>query len=1004
MAKKVKFCGASIISPAFAVAEIKNRKVIKLPDQETLPQQQAHPPDIQQADAPKNAKVFGLTKLGFSSFDALIQESAQELNVEYELLFSNMLGTQHGYMKVVGGKVAKTLPLIEFSVQSSVPVIRDGIKLGYIVKHFKRSTAKMVEEFICIDCIKKHKCCENFGLPPQGKKKLDDLCERMVESLIIEKADLEKPIEVGSKQGWRMISENYGLWESRGRYPSVIRSVISDSINLRETPRTRTKIYTADKDQRWKFNDIFTSYPDLKTPFLLRESTYFLTFANKFGVHWDQIIEIKPNDRAAISMLTALFDNVSYGRGHILALSNGKGIVRAGETLNDAVLLISDDSKADEERKRDSGISELHKKVLDARGEFLQIPILLSGYASSQLRPDLYCDFSGLNGGYAISPAVLCEVLEYHDHNMLTKIENRFSDFLEVYNRHMGEVSLYTPHFIPPQRRNIYYVLLATLRAYDEYFGEFFGDETENHIIELLSSYNEVGSSNDELLLTLFGNCINEEIGSGRFNYIKRTKFIVIDQGNNSVIVDEDYVYFETDIIGELARSKLKLHSVNSLTDALKANECLTINDKNSKCYRFHVQNTDGESYMLYTYGISKKLINAENRKRLDLADYQKFLLEYIELEHDGLLPLGITIDGRYVGKDIFFGNKSNDHIFITGQSGKGKSFCATNLLPLLAMLGSRMLVCDVSDSFTRDEVLRALPEEVVNALFEFIEVAAGKRKLPINPLFIGDCSGLPAKKRRIVGFIKAIAGKLDKDENRTLTGIISDMLKRQSNVASVTTEMLRNALKRGGKVGNHIYSLISSTLDDIDNIGFEEQGWGEFFENTKKIPVLSFGNESGDNVHSLLDAMIASAFEWQRDHDTSPLTVVVDEIKDQNFAEGSPLHTILTQGRKIHTKFIGMTQHYISTSSHAIDVVKEAGIKIFFKPSKSLDRIAAELRYKNPADAGFGSMGIGDIILSAELFNKEDGVNEPIVIHAKAIKFVETPLYKRFKSEYHLT
>lgn len=230
---------------------------------------------------------------------------------------------------------------------------------------------------------------------------------------------------------------------------------------------------------------------------------------------------------------------------------------------------------------------------------------------------------------------------------------------------------------------------------------------------------------------------------------------------------------------------------------------------------------------------------------------------------------------------------------------------------------------------------------------------------------------------------------------------IISEMLKKYPNITSVTTEMLRKALKRGGKIGNYVYSLISSTLDDIDNIGVEEQGWEKFFEKTKKIPVVSFGNESGDNVHSLIDAMISSAFEWQRDHDTAPLTVVVDEIKDQNFAEGSPLHTILTQGRKFHTKFIGMTQQYISTSSHAIDVVKEAGIKIFFKPAKSLDRIATELGYKNAADAGFGSMGIGDIILCAELYNKEDGVNEPVVIHAKAIKFIDTPLYEKFKKEY---
>ena len=975
-----------------------------MPVERLLPQQQAHPPDVQKADAPQNAQVFGITKLGFASMDELIKKSAQELGVEYELFVSNSLGTQHGYMKVVNGKIVKTLPLIEFSVLSAVAVIQGKTKIGYIVKHFKNVITTTQEEFVPIAVLEKRKLCKYLNLPPQSGKRKDDLCERLVETLVLEKADTEKAIYVGFKQGWEFLSADLGRWQSRDRYPPILYESISESINSRALPRIRTRIYTDDKSQGWKFNDIFNTYPNLKIPFLIRTASYMQTFASKFGVYCDQIIVTKPTDRADISLLTAIYDNVSYGRGRLLTLSNCKGIEKAGDILNDAVLLISDDTKADEEGKREKGVDALHKRVLNASGEFLQIPVILSGYASSQLKHELFCEISMLDGAYAISPAVLTELLEHHDAVMLSEIEKRFSAFLEVFNRHMRDISCQTPYFIPAQRRNLYYILLTTLRAYDEFFGVFFDEETELRLVDILSSYNEVGSSNDELLLTLFGNCLNEEIGNGRYRFIRRTKYIVIDTGKYTVIVDDDYIYYETEVIKELALCKMKLHGVNSLTDALKANECLNINDHNSKCYRFHVQNSNGEPYMLYTYGISKQLINAENRKRLELADYQKYLLEYGELSQNELLPLGIAADGRYVGKDISFGNKSNDHILITGQSGKGKSFCATNLLPLLAMLGSRMLVCDVSDSFTCNEVLRALPTDVVDALFEFIEVAAGKRKLPINPLFIGDCPGLPAKKRRIVGFIKAIAGKLDKEETRELTGIVSEMLKRYPKESSVTTDMIRNTLKRGGKTGRHVFSLISSTLDDIDTIGFEERGWAEFFEKAKKILVLSFGNESGDNVHSLLDAMISSVFEWQRDHDTAPLTVVVDEIKDQNFTEGSPLHTILTQGRKFNTKFVGMTTEYISTGSHNIDVVKESGIKVFFKPAKSLDRIATELGYKNLADAGFGSMGIGDFILSCDAFNKVDGVNEELVIHCKTIKFVDTPLYKRFKTEYHLT
>ncbi len=966
-----------------------------------LPQQQAHPPDVQQADAPHNAQCFGITRLGFTSFDELIKKSVQDYGVEYEIFFSNSLGTQHGYMKVVNGKVVKTIPVIEFSVETVKLVMHDGAKLGYIVKHYRGTKDNMGEDFIPITVIEKRKLCKHLKLPPQVGKAKDDLCERLVQMLILEKSAAEKPIEVGSKQGWNIVAGIHAYWESRWEYPSILHNVIPESIACRETAKCRMGIYNGTYGHSKKFHDIFRMWPELKIHFLIRLASYNLTFAGKYGIIFDQIIAVNLTDTADNSLLTALYDNVTYGRGKVSLLSKTKEIEKAKELLNDAILLAVDDTMPDEIKAREGSINVLHSIALDSKRDCKSVPVVLSSYAAGQMRPELYCDFSNLNGAYDISPAVLTELLEGFDVEYIARIKRHFAEYRETFDRNIKEISAKTPYMIPAHRRNVYYILIATLRTYDEHFGVFFDEETELRLVDILSAYDEVGSSNDELLLTLFGKYLNEEIGNVRFKIIKRIKYIVFDEGTNTVIVDDNNIYIETSVIKELALSKMKLHSVNMLTEILKAYACLAINDHNSKCYRFHVQNSDGEPYMLYTYGVSKQLINAENRKRLELADYQKHLLEYGELSQNELLPLGITADGRYVGKDISFGNKSNDHIFITGQSGKGKSFCATNLLPLLAMLGSRMLVCDVSNSFTCNEVLRALPTDVVDAMFEFIEVAASKRKLPTNPLFIGDCPGLPAKKRRIVGFIKAIAGKLDKDETRTLTGIISDMLKRNPKVSSLTTDMIRNVLKRGGKTGNHVFSLISSTLDDIDIIGFEECGWAEFFEKSKKIPVISFGNESGDKIHSLLDALISSAFEWQRDHDSAPLSIVIDEIKDQNFAEESPLHTILTQGRKFHTRFIGMTQHYVSTTSHAIDVVKEAGIKIFFRPSKSLDRIATELGYRNPADAGFGSMGIGDIILCAELFNKEDRVNEPVVIHAKAIKFIDTPLYEKFKKEY---
>lgn len=950
----------------------------------------------------KGVKTFGITRYNFNSFDELINTSADRYNVEFEVFISNSHGTQHGYMKVLGGKVIKTIPLLELNMIASHPVFKNEAVIGYLTESSKNTITNTTKQFISKEDISKMRLRQRFNIPSLGSKTKDILCEHLLQSLILDKADFHNAIEVGASQGWNIRSSSNIEWESRSKYHAALSGIIPDSILYRETAICRTGVYKTPEDYKRKFEAFFNTWPEFKFPLLLRVSSLMLTFASKYNICFNQIMCFITNNMVDSAIYSALFDNIKYGRGEQLVLSDAKEIVYASSLINDGILFVTDDTKADECKKRDDGLSVLQRICLNKKAG--QIPILVSNYSASQLRPDLMCVCSIFNRTYDISPSCLREVLEWFEERLITNISKNYIDFITSFNNNAKEVSTKTPARIPVQRLNIYYMLISVLRTYDEVFEVLFDDKTENIVLSILENYNQRPDDLFEKLVTDFSNVINEEIRTGCFHYIQRTKYIIFDKNTNTVLVDDDYIYLETSVVKELIRKKLDyVRDPNCVTTALFFFNNLKVNDHNSKCYRFHVQNSNGESYILYTYGISKKLINAENRKRLELADCQKYLLDYIELSENIILPLGITADGRYVGKDISFSYKSNDHVIITGQSGKGKSFYATNLLPSLAMLGSRMLVFDVSDSFTREEVLRSLPTEVTDVMFDFIEVATVKRKLPINPLFIGDCPGLPAKKRRIVGFIKAIAGKLDKVETRYLTGFISDMLKRYPKVTSVTTDMVRNVLKRSGKVGNHVYSLISSTLDDIDKINFEEQGWTEFFEKAKRIPVISFGNETGDNVHSLLDAIISSLFEWQRDHDTAPLSIVVDEIKDQNFAEGSPLHTILTQGRKFHTKFIGMTQQYISTSSHAIDVVKEAGIKVFFVPAKSLDRIATELGYKNAADAGFGSMGIGDIILCAELYNKEDGVNEPVVLHAKAIKFINTPLYTKFKKEYDI-
>ncbi|MBQ9907053.1 MAG: hypothetical protein IJM46_09815 [Oscillospiraceae bacterium] len=994
-----------------------------MPTANMLPPQKAPPRERSVDISISNAKLFDINKFNFANFDDLLKQTGDKTGLEFDLFIANSLETQWGYLHIVDGKPQKLVPLLEINVISVTPVNPNGLNAdGYIVNYCLSIIKEVTEIYIPSKAVSRTVLLEFFSLPPQGSKKKDDLCNRLLKHLILKKAldsDPSNYIEIGTVQGWRIKSPNTAIFEAKNNYPEVLYPILPKSILHCEKAVIRVNKPQYHAYVQESVNAFFKSNIEMKALDLLRIASYNSTFAHRCGVDFDLLPNAIPNDSVTPAMIVAVVQNNGIRSGDLLTLGgNIRNLKERIAEFNDTLLAVIDDTKLDEKKRRRNGIAAVENAILSHTEENRFVPLIISGYADQEILPDLCCPLK-LNDLHSIfEPNHITRLLEWKDATYITEIEGHFQEYYDLYCKNHGVVSSSVPPCIPPCRRSAYICLITAARTYDQFMEPLFGKETEHFVADWLSNAADRSTPVNEELVRRFARCLNQEIQSGRYHFITRTKYIIFDRHTNSVIIDDDHVYIETDVVEELAVNKLELRNVNALTDALKKDESLTINDHHSNCYRLKVQNSEGVPDWLYTYGISKQLISKENRRRLDCTDQYQFLLTYDELVASGILPLGRIFDGLYVGRDVSYLKKGNDSIFITGDTGKGKTFCAINLLPSFAMLGFRMLVFDVSGSFTREEVLglnadeehRPLTEDVVNALFEFIEVGEPdeeakqpdrKAKLPVNPLYIGDCTGISDKKRHLVSFIRAAAGQLDKGDERIVTGLISTMLQKHRTLTSVPVQLLRDTLKRGGKEGWRVHKLICSVLDDLEVIGCCEQSWGEFFEHSKKIPVISLGHEESDSVHPLLDVLLASAFEWQRDHKSIPMLITLDEIKRQSFADGCPLHTIITQGRKYGCRLLGITQEYVSRDSHAIDIMREAGIKLFFDPANGHDKIAAELGYKSAAQAKFCSWPRYSFMLKCGLYNKVDGTNDPTVISCETLKFEDTPLYEKFLREY---
>lgn len=382
--------------------------------------------------------------------------------------------------------------------------------------------------------------------------------------------------------------------------------MIPNGILVRERPKIRHQSDGHRRKCQEEFNSFFGENTWYKTMYLLRISSYNLTFSHELRADFNQIINISPSETVTSSMLIAILKNDCFISNDVLTLGGKtKSIEKCIAQRNDGILLVVDETKADEAERRRGNIELLESTAISEAKDTHFITAIISKYAAHQIRTDFCCSLSIGDFICNLEPNYVKYILEWNDANFLSKIEENFQDFSEVYRQKFTEVSLTIPASIPPNRRQAYIILVTAARTYDEFYDYFFEKKVERFIVDWLSDYNEIGSCIDDEILKDFGICLNQEISNGIFHYIKRTKYIVFNKETNSAIVDENCIYIETANIKDLVKNKMKcIHSVDSLTDILKESGYLEINDRNSKCYRFQVQNSDGEPYKLYTYGI----------------------------------------------------------------------------------------------------------------------------------------------------------------------------------------------------------------------------------------------------------------------------------------------------------------------------------------------------------------------------------------------------------------
>lgn len=830
------------------------------------------------------------------------------------------------------------------------------------------------------------------------------LCHMLSQHLINPKSDsLEY---YGYKQGFSKNLNGQMRFNPASLFPVEILKYMPKSFTARQYPRAISVI--GGEDMTTKLAPMFAGQKALQLLLLFRAASWHQTFFAKKNVYADNTLIVKSSATIPGNLPVALLKNTCYDSRDVPPIGpNIKPLRFDLESVNDGMVVAIDVFAADQVKKAEKGYDLI---INDASGAgrddeaVHHITALVSGYADLYFPRDKCCVFDFGDTAVEYSVESYKTALTKFDlyHVLRTESGCINGNFIKVFNGYIDEIRKNIPCSIPSSKSNIYIMLITALRIYNEWYSPLFCPEIEQYIADWLSSQAQDRQPLNNLICSEYGKILNRRLADGYYRLILKEETTQIDKGSHTIVVDRDErrIYVVTADSFDIAKNEMtSVADTDSLTAALYSGGYLPHNAKDEKSIRIAAITSDGIPYPLYVHAISYKLLTQENKQRLELLDKEANLFKYEEIPSEGFLPFIKTVDGRFAGKMLRYAAEESNIYFGTGRTGSGKSWAIAQILPMLLMLGHVVVVFDVSNSFTKEKLLKMLPAEVVEKLFQFINVGAGKDPVPVDLGSLRGCESLPDKKRAIYSVLRAATGSIDKSISRKLKGFLSDYL--TDIEYSVDLNELCFELEKAGPFGADVSDRIESVLADLREVGSEEQTWDDLFLQGRKIIVIDLGNEVGESTHQLLDMMVGSLFNWQMSHDSGFLSIAIDELIDQDFSTGSPLQTIVKQGRKIHTALIGATQDYYNQGSSHLDAMKQANIKSFCRPGKSEDRVAQKLGYSSAADAGFNTFKAGDTIDEFDGYNKETGENEPITLKGRVVDFVETPLYDKFKELY---
>ncbi|MGN1318212.1 MAG: ATP-binding protein [Lachnospirales bacterium] len=301
------------------------------------------------------------------------------------------------------------------------------------------------------------------------------------------------------------------------------------------------------------------------------------------------------------------------------------------------------------------------------------------------------------------------------------------------------------------------------------------------------------------------------------------------------------------------------------------------------------------------------------------------------------------TIIGKTATKKLkhLFSN-FNGLVYITGISGSGKSYLTLLIILQTLLKNYSVIIFDFGNSYTKTQI----PSQIFQQIEKYLQIynirTDGIPTNTFNPMEIIDEEGkyIETEKHiatRVTDMVerslplgvqqKSVLYTAIKDcINYVEKNIVPDYFNHPNNIflalkitsvnwdsIIVILQMMANSDEKCTKSAGTLYTKL---FPIIDNLKFSDDlDWSEIITSTPKLTVFNMKGLSRSEVKLTTNMMLEDLYSYITSRDNEvPFLSILDEFQicGFKFDEGSPLHTLLTQGRKYNFNAIMATQHPI--------------------------------------------------------------------------------------------